>query len=109
MKVAINGLGRIGRVFFRIALERGINIVAINDLVDTATLVYFLKYDSIYGNYKETIEYGKDFIKIKNKKIKVFAEKEPENLPWKELDAQSRKLSSMPCHSIAQTMLSRHH
>lgn len=85
MKVAINGLGRIGRVFLKIAIEKGINIIAVNDLVDTATLVYFLKYDSVYGNYKEKIEYGKDFIKICNKKIKVFAEKNPENLPWKEL------------------------
>ena len=85
MKVAINGLGRIGRVFLKIAVEKGIDITAVNDLVDTATLVYFLKYDSVYGNYKEKIEYGKDFIKIRNKKIKVFAEKDPEKLPWKEL------------------------
>jgi len=85
MKVAINGMGRIGRNVFKIGLEKGINIVAINDLTDIKTLVYLLKYDSVYGNYDKKIEAGKDFIKVGNKKIKVYAIKEPSELPWKEL------------------------
>lgn len=85
MKIAINGLGRIGRTFLKIALQKNINIVAINDLTDTNTLAHLLKYDSVYGNYHEKIESGKDFIKIKNKKIITLAEKEPEKLPWKKL------------------------
>jgi glyceraldehyde 3-phosphate dehydrogenase len=85
VKIAINGLGRIGRVFLKIALEKKLDIVAINDLGNIESLVYLLKYDSVYGNYNEKVESGKDFIKVGNKKIKVFAEKDPSVLPWKEL------------------------
>jgi len=85
VKVAINGLGRIGRVFLKIALDRKVDVVAINDLGNIDSLVYLIKYDSVYGNYSEKVEAGKDFIKINDKKIKVFSEKDPENLPWKEL------------------------
>ena len=85
VRVAINGLGRIGRPVLKIALERGVNIVAVNDLTDSKTLAYLLKNDSVYGKYKEKIESGKDFLKIGNKKILVFSESEPEKLPWKEL------------------------
>ncbi|MAH51144.1 type I glyceraldehyde-3-phosphate dehydrogenase [Candidatus Pacearchaeota archaeon] len=85
MKVAINGLGRIGRTILKIGLERGINFSAINDLADTKTLAYLLKYDSIYGNYNKKVEAGKDFLKIGNKKIKVLCEADPEKLPWKKL------------------------
>jgi len=85
MKVAINGLGRIGRIVLKIALERGMNIVAVNDLVDVKTLAYLLKYDSVYGNYDKKVEIGKDFLKINNKKIKVLAEPDPAKLPWKKL------------------------
>ncbi len=85
MKVAINGFGRIGRAILKRALEKGVNIVAINDLTDTKTLAYLLKYDSVYGVYNKKIESGKNFIKINNKKIEVFAKKNPEDLPWKKL------------------------
>jgi len=85
VKIAVNGLGRIGRWVLKIGLERGINFVAINDLADPKTLAYLIKYDSVYGNYEKSVEAGKDFIKIGGKKIKVFSEKEPENLPWKKL------------------------
>ncbi|MEM0465385.1 MAG: type I glyceraldehyde-3-phosphate dehydrogenase [Candidatus Pacearchaeota archaeon] len=83
--IAINGLGRIGRVFLKIAIEKGIKVIAINDIVDIPTIVYFMKYDSVYGPYKEKIETGNDFIKIKGKKILVYNEKDPEKLPWKKL------------------------
>ncbi len=85
MKVAINGLGRIGRQVLKVGIEKGINFIAINDLTDTKTIAYLLKYDSVYGIYNKKIEFGKDFIKIGNKKIKVISEKEPEKLPWKKL------------------------
>jgi len=85
MKVAINGLGRIGRNILKIALDKGVNVVAVNDLTDLKNLVYLIKYDSVYGNYKGKIQRGKDFIKINNKTIKVFTEKDPGNLPWKSL------------------------
>ncbi len=85
MKVVINGLGRIGRAVLKIGLERGINFVAINDLTDIKTLSYLLKYDSVYGNYDRKIIVGNGFLKINGKKIKIFSESEPENLPWKKL------------------------
>lgn len=85
VKVAINGLGRIGRAFLKIALEKGINVVAVNDLASVDSIAYLMKYDSVYGNYNGKIEKGADFIKINRKKIMLFSEKEPENLPWAEL------------------------
>jgi glyceraldehyde 3-phosphate dehydrogenase len=85
VKIAINGLGRIGRAVLKIALEKKMDVVAVNDLGNIQSLVYLIKYDSVYGNYLGEVEAGKDFIKINNKKIKVFSEKDPENLPWKKL------------------------
>jgi len=85
MRVAINGFGRIGRVFFRIALESGINIVAINDRSDPKTLAYLLKYDSVYGNYDKKVEAGDGFIKVGGKKIVMTSNDDPEQLPWKDL------------------------
>lgn len=86
-KVAINGFGRIGRVVFRIMLEReNIEIVAINDLTDSATLAHLLKYDSIHGIIKADVTAGDKSIIVNGKKINVYAEKDPANLPWKDLD-----------------------
>lgn len=85
MKVAINGFGRIGRLVLKIGLEKGVNFVAINDLTDIKTLVYLLKYDSVYGVYDQKVEAGKDFISIGSKKILVYSESNPEKLPWKKL------------------------
>jgi len=85
MKIAINGLGRIGRHVLKIGLEKGLDIVAINDLTDVETLAYLIKYDSVYRGYNKNVIVGKDFIKIGNKKISVFSEKDPANLRWKEL------------------------
>ena len=81
-RVAINGLGRIGRTVLKIGLERGVNFVAINNKSDIASIVYLLKYDSIYGSYNKNIETGKDFIKIDGRKIKVYSEEDPEKIPW---------------------------
>lgn len=86
MKVAINGLGRIGRLALKIGLEKGINIVAVNDITDIENLAYLIKHDSVYGNYDKKVEAGKDYLKIGDKKIKVFSEKAPEELPWEKLN-----------------------
>jgi glyceraldehyde 3-phosphate dehydrogenase len=86
MKLAINGFGRIGRNVFKIALEKGdIDIVAINDLTDPKTLAHLLKYDSNYGVYDKKVESTEDAIVVDGKKIKVFAERDPKSLPWKDL------------------------
>ncbi len=84
-KVGINGFGRIGRSFFKIAFEAGLDIVAINDLTDTKTLSHLLKYDSVHGKWEKDISFTDNSIIVENKEIKVFAEKDPEKLPWKEL------------------------
>jgi len=86
MRVAINGLGRIGRVVLKRALEKGVNVVAVNDTTEIKKLAYLLKYDSIYGVYSKNIEIGKDFLKINGKKIIVLSEQNPEQLPWKKLN-----------------------
>jgi glyceraldehyde 3-phosphate dehydrogenase len=85
VKVAINGFGRIGRAVLKISLDRGVNVVAINDLTDTQTLAHLLKYDSVYGVYSKTVEAGDGYIKVDGKKIIVSAEKDPEMLPWRKL------------------------
>ena len=84
--IAINGFGRIGRSFFREAFGLPeFNIVAINDLTDTATLTYLLKYDSVYRKYGKQVESGEGVLRVDGKEIKVFAEKDPGKLPWKDL------------------------
>lgn len=85
-KIAINGFGRIGRCALKIALEtKGIQIAAVNDLTDTKTLAYLLKYDTVYGRYGRKVSYDAKNLIIDGKKIPVFAEKDPSRLPWKKL------------------------
>ena len=75
-KVAINGFGRIGRLVFREMMARGgFDIVAINDLTDAATLAHLLKYDSVHGRFKGTVQAKEGAIVVNGKEIKVFAEK----------------------------------
>lgn len=86
-KIAINGFGRIGRSFFRgVFGSSDLDIVAVNDLTDTKTLAYLLKYDSSYGRYGKKVEAEKGSLTIDGEKIKVFAEKDPAKLPWEELE-----------------------
>jgi len=86
IKIAINGFGRIGRPALKLMIENpNVEVVAVNDLTDTKTLAYLLKYDSNYGTYKEKVDYDNDHIIVKGKKIKVFAQKDPLALPWKDL------------------------
>ena len=86
IKVAINGFGRIGRVFTRaLTKHESIELIAINDLVDAETLAYLLKYDSIHGLNENDIVCSGDSISINNSAVKVYSERDPEKLPWKEL------------------------
>lgn len=88
VKVAINGFGRIGRNAFKIAVEenRDWEIVAINDLTDPKTLAHLLRYDSLYGKFNGTVEVKENSIIVNNKEIKILAERDPENLPWREMN-----------------------
>lgn len=84
VKVAINGFGRIGRSFFRSVFgDLELDIVAINDLTDTKTLAYLLKYDTVYGRYSKKVIAKEGFISIDGKDVKVLSEKDPAKLPWK--------------------------
>jgi len=87
IRVAINGFGRIGRPTFKRIIENhpDLEIVAINDLTDAATLAHLLKYDSIYGIYQKSVKAEGDYLIVDGQKFKVFSEKDPANLPWKEL------------------------
>ena len=87
-KIAINGFGRIGRPTFRRIIENhpDLEIVAINDLTDNETLAHLLRYDSLYGRYNKKVDFTKDSISVEGKEFKVFEEKDPENLPWKDLN-----------------------
>ena len=88
-KVAINGFGRIGRNIYRAALhDPEIEIVAVNDITDPATLAYLLKYDSILGNLENTVTAGKDSIQVDHRSLKVFAEKDPSAINWDSVGAQ---------------------
>ncbi len=88
--VAINGFGRIGRLVLRVILSGHpeLNVVAINDLTDAKTLAHLFKYDSVHKIYPADISYVDDFLVVNGKKIKIYAEKDPEILPWKELGVE---------------------
>ncbi len=86
MKVAINGFGRIGRHAFKFLIEKpGVEVVAINDLTDNATLAHLLKYDSVHGKFNGTVSHDDQNLIINGKKIKALAERDPKNLPWGEM------------------------
>lgn len=86
IRVGINGFGRIGRNFFRASLgDPDIHVAGINDLTDSKTLSHLLAFDSVHGRFQGTVEAGDDHLKIDNQHIKVFAERDPKELPWKAL------------------------
>jgi glyceraldehyde 3-phosphate dehydrogenase len=87
VRVGINGFGRIGRNFFRAVQASGadIEIVAANDLGDINTMAHLLKYDSILGRYPEEVSVTEDGIKVGDKVLKILAERDPAQLPWKDL------------------------
>ncbi len=85
-KVAINGFGRIGRMSFRAMLDHPeLEIVAVNDLTDANTLAYLFKYDSVHDNFEGDVHAEGDCIVVNGKKVKIYAERDPQNLPWKDL------------------------
>ncbi|NND77955.1 MAG: type I glyceraldehyde-3-phosphate dehydrogenase [Flavobacteriales bacterium] len=87
INVAINGFGRIGRLTFRNLLENPkVNVVAINDLTDNATLAHLLKYDSAQGKLGKVVKHTSKSISVGGKRIPAFAERDPEQLPWKEFN-----------------------
>jgi glyceraldehyde 3-phosphate dehydrogenase len=86
-RVAINGCGRIGRLTIKLLMEQeGVDLVAVNDLTDPHTLAHLIQYDSVHGKYPFPVKVVDGDILIKNKRIKIFAEKDPYLIPWKSLD-----------------------
>ncbi len=89
LRVAINGFGRIGRNVLRAAKKAGItdiDFVAVNDLTDTATLAHLLRYDSVHGKYPGTVEARENALLVDGDEVRVFAEKDPAALPWRDLE-----------------------
>ncbi len=87
-RVGINGFGRIGRLVFRAAREKDLEIVGINDLTDAGTLAHLLKYDSVHGRFPGTVESEDGAIVVDGKRVPISAERDPAALPWKSLEAQ---------------------
>ena len=88
-KIGVNGFGRIGRNFFRAACgDAALEIVAVNDITDAKTLAYLLKYDSVHGAFKGTVEAKDQSLVVNGKEIKVLASKDPAALPWKDLGVE---------------------
>ncbi|MDB5107170.1 MAG: glyceraldehyde-3-phosphate dehydrogenase [Candidatus Binatus sp.] len=89
IKIAINGFGRIGRMFMRAALTKSdLEVVAVNDITDAATLAHLLKYDSVHGQLKHNVKVEGTSIMLDGKPFKVLAERDPSKLPWKDLGVQ---------------------
>lgn len=87
MKVAINGMGRIGRAALKVLLEhKELELVAVNDVVSIENIVYLLNYDTVYGRYEHKVTHTDNAIVIDGKKISYYAERDPEQLPWKKYD-----------------------
>jgi len=86
IRVAINGFGRIGRNFFRTSYkDPDIEIVALNDLTDSRTLAHLLTYDSVHGTFQAEVQHTQDSLTVNGKQIRIFAIKDPKDLPWKDL------------------------
>jgi glyceraldehyde 3-phosphate dehydrogenase len=87
LRVGINGFGRIGRNFLRASLERGaaFDVVAANDLGDVPTMAHLLEYDSVLGNLGQAVEVGEKTIRVGDQEIRMLAERDPANMPWRDL------------------------
>src|SRR5579875_3589338 len=91
IRVGINGFGRIGRQALKAMLERhsdSIEVVALNDITDTTTNAHLFKYDSTYGRYPGTVEAREDSLVIDGRAVKVFAQRDPAQIPWGDRAAQ---------------------
>ena len=89
IRIGINGFGRIGRAVFRLSHEKfkDVEIVGINDLGSTSSLLYLIKYDSIHGRFSKSVKAIENGWVIEGKRTRILNEKDPSNLPWKELKA----------------------
>src|SRR5579875_1305749 len=90
IKIAVNGLGRTGRQFFRACLKdsdfgKSYDVVAFNDLAEPATLAYFFKYDSVHGTLPNSISYGESYVEVDGKRYTALNIDEPEKLPWSKI------------------------
>jgi len=89
IKVGINGFGRIGRNVYRAAMgNKNVDIVAVNDLTDAKTLAHLLKYDSVLGNLHADVKAGENSVIVNGKEIKVFAQRDPAQIPWGSVGAE---------------------
>ncbi|MCD4681489.1 MAG: type I glyceraldehyde-3-phosphate dehydrogenase, partial [Bacteroidales bacterium] len=87
IRLAINGFGRIGRITFRSLISnKNIEVIAINDITDAKTLAHLLKYDSVQGRFPGNVEVNNSHMTVNGKRIKVLSRKDPEKLPWKDLN-----------------------
>src|ERR1700748_1562826 len=87
MRIAINGFGRIGRIFLRSILAKAdIKVVAINDLADTRTLAHLFKYDSVHHAFAGTVNFDDEHLYVNERKIKILNERNPAALPWGEMN-----------------------
>ena len=85
-RIAINGLGRIGRALLRLTIdEPSLELVAVNDLVDAANLAYLLRYDTVYGRYSKSVSVNGDNLVVADRKLRTLHSRDPLELPWKEL------------------------
>ena len=101
VKIGINGFGRIGRIAFRIASERpDVEVVGINDLLDVEHLAYLLKYDSVHGQFKGSIDVKNGNLVVNGHEIRVTAERNPEDLKWDAVGADV----VMDCTGIFTTL-----
>ena len=87
-RIGVNGFGRIGRLFFRAALETGMEVVAVNDITGAKTLAHLLKYDSVHGQLPGEVQGIDGALVINGRKVKVLAERDPAKLPWKDLGVE---------------------
>lgn len=88
-KIAINGFGRIGRAALKVIMDtHGLEIVAINDLLSIENAAYLLKYDSVYGRFDQEVHVHNGHLQIGDREITYLSEKDPSDLPWKDLDVE---------------------
>ena len=85
-RVGINGVGRIGRCFFRAAYEAGVDVVAVNDVVNASTIVHLLKYDSVFGKFPADVKTDGDGFSVNGKPVRLFTARDPAEIPWSQMD-----------------------
>ena len=101
-RIAINGLGRIGRTFLKLALEHpALEVVVANDIADLISLAYLLKYDSVMGTLPNTIKASAGGISVDGDELQVLSERNPADLPWRDLGVDVEVLAAVDGHPVA--------